>query len=44
MTDPTRVVARTSTLTGIAPIFDLSLAPYSISVLEIRPETHHHDR
>jgi alpha-L-arabinofuranosidase len=44
MTDPTRVVPRTTTLTGIAPTFDLALAPYSISVLEIQPESHHHDR
>jgi alpha-N-arabinofuranosidase len=44
MTDPTRVVPRTRTLTGIAPTFDLALAPYSISVLEIEPGTHHHDR
>jgi alpha-N-arabinofuranosidase len=43
MADPTRVVPRTSTLT-IAPTFDLRLAPYSISVLEIQPQTHHHDR
>jgi len=39
MTDPTRVVPRTTTLTGIAPTFDLTLAPYSISVLEIQPRT-----
>jgi hypothetical protein len=44
MTDPTRVVPRTTTLTGIAPTFDLALAPYSISVLEIQPRTDRHDR
>jgi alpha-L-arabinofuranosidase len=44
MTDPTRVVPRTTTLTGIAPTFDLALAPYSISVLEIEPRPGRCDR
>ncbi len=44
MTDPTRVVPRTTTLTGIAPTFDLTLAPNSIWVLEIQPRNDRHDR
>ena len=33
--EPTKVVPATRTLTGIAPSFDLSLDPYSVTVLEI---------
>jgi len=36
LSDPTRVVPRTKTVTGIRRSFDYSLAPYSITVLEIR--------
>ena len=35
LTDPTRVVPRPRTLTGIAPTFDVTLDPYSITVVEI---------
>jgi alpha-L-arabinofuranosidase len=36
LTDPTRVVPKHRTLRGIAPIFDLTLEPNSINVLEIQ--------
>jgi alpha-L-arabinofuranosidase len=36
LSDPDRVVPRHTTLTGIAPSFDLLLEPSSIQVLEIR--------
>lgn len=35
LSDPTRVVPGTRTLTGIAPTFDLVLDPYSVTVVEI---------
>jgi alpha-N-arabinofuranosidase len=37
LTDPTHIVPKTRTLRGIAPTFDLDLAAYSITVLELRP-------
>jgi alpha-L-arabinofuranosidase len=35
LSDPKRVVPSARTLTGIAPTFDLTLDPYSVTVLEI---------
>jgi alpha-N-arabinofuranosidase len=37
LSDPTRIVPRTRTVRGIAPTFDLDLAAYSITVLELHP-------